>query len=189
MVKSVAKKIAGWSCKDSEIITEEYEVILYGIEVFLETILKSVLLICIGLCLHQVKEVFIIVCSFCAVRIHAGGVHARSSLGCTVFMIMVEIGSVVLNKYVKMSDFTYLLLAILCNMLIYLYAPNGSKSCELFDDLQKKRKMQFALCTANILFLVAYFLEIQKLIFIPIFIEAVSLLFYEWRKEVGTCIR
>lgn len=189
MVKSVAKKIAGWSCKDSEIVTEEYEVILYGIEVFLETILKSVLLICIGICLHQVKEVFIVLFSFCAVRIHAGGVHAKSSLGCTVFMIMVEIGGVVLNKYVKMSDFTYLLLAILCNMLIYLYAPNGSKSCELLDDLQKKRKKRSALFTANILFLVAHFLKIQKLVFIPIFMEAVSLLFYEWRKEAEECMK
>ena len=60
MNRSIAEKIADWSCQDAIQNTEEYAVILYGIEVILENITKVIVLVFIGIFLHRMKEAFII---------------------------------------------------------------------------------------------------------------------------------
>ena len=151
----------------------------------MENITKVIVLVFIGIFLHRMKEAFIILFSFCIVRIHAGGIHAKSSLGCTAFMIVVEIGSLIANQYLQVSGVTYLVLGFLSNILIWFYAPNGSKSCALLERCMRYKKRRNALCTANILFLLGLCMKIEKLIFIPVFLETLSLLFFRIQRKAG----
>ena len=129
------------------------------------------------------NEVFIILFSFCIVRIHAGGIHAKSSLGCTVFMVVVEIIGLIVNEFIKIAGVICLILCVLSNILIWLYAPNGSRSCDLLEEVAKRKKKRYALCTANTLFTLAFCIDIKTLIIIPVFLETLSLLFFEMRRR------
>lgn len=183
MSKSMAEKIAGWSCQDSTENGEEYAVVLYGVEVIIENLVKTIILIFIGFFLHKMLESFIILFSFCIVRIHAGGIHAKSSLGCTAFMIVVEIIGLIANEYTEISEVICLILCVLSNILIWLYAPNGCMACDLLGSIAKRKKRRYALCSTNILFLLAFCIEIKTLIIIPVFLEALSLLLFEVRRR------
>ena len=44
MSKSIAEKIAGWTCQDSKETSEEYSFVLYGIEVIIENFVKTIIL-------------------------------------------------------------------------------------------------------------------------------------------------
>ena len=156
MSKSIAEKISDWCCKEGGKRVEEYSVILYGLEVVIENIVKTIILISIGIFFCRLKEAFIIVFSFCVVRIYAGGIHAKYSLGCTAFMVGVEMVGLIFDQFIEISGIYYVILGVLSNILIGMYAPNGSRSCDLLEETVKRKKKRYALCTANILFLLAF---------------------------------
>lgn len=181
MYEKMAMRIAVWSCNNCQDDSKEYEVVAYGIEVAIEAMIETIILISIGIILNQVKEVLIILFSFCSIRIHAGGIHAKTIQGCTAFMIMVEIGTILCNKNIELSNCIFCFCGILCNGLIWLYAPNGSKSNKLLDVKEKKQKKRYALFTTNLLLFLAFIFDMKVLIVIPILIEILSLLVDEMR--------
>lgn len=183
MKKSMAKRIAEWSCQSQEDEVGEISIIQYGIEIIFENILKTIILVCIAIYFHQQKEVFVILLSFCGLRIHAGGIHAKTSLGCTTFMIAIEVGCILCNQFIEISDYVYILIVIISNILLWRYAPNGSESCELLSCAQKKKKRRYALYTANMLFCFGFLTGAEKLVYIPVLFESLTLLLFELRKE------
>lgn len=180
MYGKMSEKIADWCCNEDK---EDYEIVAYGWSVILENIVKTLILIGLAIGFHQFKEGLIILISFCGVRAYAGGIHAKSTVGCTAFMIVVELSCMLLNYYLYPTIYGFLILGVVSNVLVWLYAPNGSESCDFLSVSEKTRKKRRALITVNLLFLVSIVLQIQKLVFVPITIEAISLLLSEIQRR------
>lgn len=179
MYEKLYRKIALWSLEYEDYDQEEIEVVIYGIGVIIENIVKCMILMFIGLILHQFIECLLILISFCGLRICSGGIHAKTSLGCTVFMITIEVSVLGINQFIKIPNAAYILIIIISNILICLYAPNGCESCMLLDESAKRRKKRHALFLANIMFCIAIVFEQGALILISVFYETISLLLFE----------
>lgn len=187
MYGRIAEKIAHWCCDMEEEKKDDYVIVSYGWGVILENITKMIILIGIGVCFKQLEETAIILISFCVVRGYAGGAHAKSTVGCTIVMVMVVLGGIIINQAVKAPAYVYIFLGGVSNTLIWLYAPNGNEACELLLDKEIQRKKRCAIGVVNIFFSMSCLFQIQNLVFFSITMEAISLLLFEIqrRKEYG----
>lgn len=84
----LCRGIADW-CKRNGAVTEEnYPIILYGIQVCLNTSLKVLGILLIGALLHRLAAVLISMAVFCSMRYWTGGWHSKSHLGCFCTMLI-----------------------------------------------------------------------------------------------------
>lgn len=103
----------------------------------------------IGVRFGQVKELCVSLLGFVLLRVHTGGVHLKTSLGCTFAMVIMECVTMVVHRFWKLP----FVLIIIDNHIILFCVPNGNQSCEMNDNDTKRRKKIFAVLTLNILFL------------------------------------
>lgn len=83
--------IADWCRKNGVVSEEEYPIVLYGIQVLLNTSLKVLGILLIGAILHRLAAVCISMAVFCSMRYWTGGWHSKSHLGC--FCTIVGMGT------------------------------------------------------------------------------------------------
>lgn len=54
---------------------------------FLENLLRVIILGGFGIMAHRFTETLLFLICFPAIRAHAGGIHAKTSIGCTILML------------------------------------------------------------------------------------------------------
>lgn len=180
-MKLVARRIAEWSM---DVEDDEYlEVLQYGMEVLLENILRIIVILSVGMLFGHGKEAAIALFSFAVLRMNAGGIHAESSQGCTVFTSGIVLSGIFAKQHFHSSICLLLLCYIISNALIYRYAPNGSESCALLEKSYKKKKKIYALITNQVLFAVSYISDFRNLILVPVMAECLSLVIFQWKEK------
>lgn len=80
--------IAKWCKKNSVVSEEDYPIVLYGIQVLLNTSLKVLGILLVGALLHRLVAVAISMAVFCSMRYWTGGWHSKSHLGCFCTMLI-----------------------------------------------------------------------------------------------------
>lgn len=80
--------IADWCKKNGAVSEENYPIILYGIQVLLNTSLKVLGILLTGALLHRFVAVAISMAVFCSMRYWTGGWHSKSHLGCFCTMLI-----------------------------------------------------------------------------------------------------
>lgn len=74
--------------------TEDDQILLtYGVEIWMEEIVKTGALLLGGLLIGRIKEIAVAILSFCSMRKVAGGYHADSSIKCFMFSSSFILGS------------------------------------------------------------------------------------------------
>ena len=93
----IVKKIAGW-CLDCGAVEEsELEVVTYGLELILGTVIKYIFLLGIGCLFGRGLEIIIVLSLIAVFRTFAGGVHGRTSADCFGYMLLVCVLSVIFS--------------------------------------------------------------------------------------------
>lgn len=181
-MRQAAKRIAEWSVdvRDGEYLA----VVQYGIEVLMENILRIIVILSTGMLFGYGKEAAIALFSFAILRMNAGGIHAESSLGCTVVTSGIVLSGILAKQYFHSSIFLLLLCYIISNTLVYRYAPNGSESCALLEKSYKKKKKMYALITNQVLFAVSYISDFGNLILVSVMAECLSLVVFQWEEKI-----
>lgn len=80
--------IADWCKKYGAVSDEDYPVVLYGIQVMLNTSLKLLGIFLVGVFLHRLAAVLLSTAVFCSMRYWTGGWHSRSHMGCFCTMLV-----------------------------------------------------------------------------------------------------
>lgn len=80
--------IANWCKENGAVSDEDYPVVLYGIQVILNTSLKILGIFLIGALLHRIAAVFLSTAVFCSMRYWTGGWHSKSHMGCFCTMLV-----------------------------------------------------------------------------------------------------
>lgn len=140
-MKAIARKVAGWCLSDDVTNETELEVVAYGLELILGTLLKYVVLLGIGQLINKGMEVAVILFLIAVFRIFAGGVHGKTSLGCFLYMLMVCVVSVMLSQLSLGLD--YLIQGLgyaVCFYVVYQYVPLQSLKNPVCDTHIIKRK-------------------------------------------------
>ena len=172
--------IANWCKKNGDVSEEDYPIILYGIQLCLNTSLKVLGILLIGALLHHFATVLISMAVFCSMRYWTGGWHSKSHLGCFCAMLVPCICPVLLLEL----DWGWMPWALGC-MLIYSvykilrYAPCNSKVNPIENpQILKRKRIGSIIETVGIVMvvLICSGIELQWLIILPLYIDAVMLI-------------
>jgi accessory gene regulator B len=121
---------------------EELEIIEYGINVLVINIVKLFILFLLSYILSVTIYTLIAVLSFAFVRLFASGVHAASSIKCTVTNILLFLGNVYLSLHISINNPIKIVILTLSLLLILLYAPADTEDRPLVSrKLRKKLKI------------------------------------------------
>lgn len=174
----LAKKATDWYCKSTD-STEDLVIIKYGMELIIENIMKSILLIIVAIITNKVLETILVIGVFSLLRIQAGGIHMKSGLGCSLSMIFVWIVGVFGSKYFVLSNTMITLVILLSIIALYLYAPNDTKNNPITDNnIRNRKKIGSILLVMILAVLMIFFIDsnMRSLIVIPLILEIITIL-------------
>lgn len=173
-------KISAYICNWMDTIyhrdAEENQVIQYGLELFLDNILKLLLILIIGIMIGKGLETLIILFSFCGLRLQAGGKHAKTGIGCGLSMIMIWALSLFISYFISINSAALALIYVICSIIVIYCAPR-SKNIEYFSlsDIHRKKLHSFVFLSSLIVFS-AVFTNIREIIVYPVILEVLTLL-------------
>lgn len=175
-ISKISLEVCNWMDKINNKNPEENEIIQHGLELLLDNVLKFLLIQIIGIVIGMGKETALILFSFCGLRLHAGGIHAKTGIGCTLGMIFIWASSILFNMFfdIKIAIMPYVY--IICALLIVMCAPR-SINIQYFSLKDIWRKKILSLVFLTLLSIVATLIsELRGFIVFPVFIEVLTLL-------------
>lgn len=99
MLDKYGSRIAGVLCDNRIIREEDKEIIVYGLDALLSTLINLVIILGLGLILGQLRQTVVFLLSFAALRVFAGGYHAKTRIGCTATFIIIYLTGMALQHY------------------------------------------------------------------------------------------
>lgn len=174
MLRNTAVRIAEWSLRSCG-NEKEKTVIQYGIEVFLENVIKIIIIISAGVLLKRFGETVLVLATFSGIRISAGGIHARTSNGCTLMMLGVVFIALFADCLPAFPVAGIVVCCVYSMWIISKYAPNGSRANVLLSQEERRRKVRRALLTVVVFSLSAFELGVRNLVLTSMVLEAVTI--------------
>ncbi|WP_251868205.1 accessory gene regulator AgrB [Enterococcus malodoratus] len=168
----------------------EYENVVYSLEILLINIFKSIQIYSVALILGVLFETFIMNLAYALLRIHAGGWHAKSSINCSLFGLVVFVGiPLIFQKFEFALNFYWLLLLSgIILAFVALYAPADTEKNPLVSVSERKRKKILSLLSALVISVFSLFFagpQIATLLVTGLLIETLLIhpLFYKLIKR------
>ena len=118
---------------------DQIDIILYGLEALYLTITKLIVIFSIAYGLSILKEVIILLITYNIIRSQAFGIHASKSSYCLISSLILFIGGALMCKYLVISKFIMVGIALICNVCLFLYAPADTYKRPLVNVRKRKR--------------------------------------------------
>ena len=118
--EKVAKKYAATLVNRKIISPQEKNIHIYGMILLLNNSVIYILSLTIGLLIHQFLTTLLFLISFSLLRIHIGGLHAKTPLRCTIISVGICFASQIITIYSKTNSI-YILHALAICFSIYLF--------------------------------------------------------------------
>ncbi|MBO5237286.1 MAG: accessory gene regulator B family protein [Lachnospiraceae bacterium] len=190
IIEKLANKIVHWSCSNqSELGSEQEEILVYGYVLLLENAYKLLVLLIVALLTHTLTETIIIVGSLVLLRNFCGGVHCHGSIGCTLSMIGVWLAGLFVSKI----DIPVPVIFVMAGIIIWTivrYAPQTTRNNPIQNISVLKRKRIGAILVMFFLFGAAYVsgilwgrTDIMNMILTAMLIEVISMLILVEKEE------
>lgn len=168
--------LCSWLNKINPKSEEENIVIQYGFELILDNLIKLLFIQLAGVLLGKGWETFFILLSFCALRLLAGGVHAKTNIGCSLGMISVWGLSLIASMFIKI-DIPYLVLLYIISILIIACFAPRSKNISYFTYSSIIKRKLFSLLILTFLMIIAFInTGLREIIVCPVTLEVLTLL-------------
>lgn len=101
----------------------EKAVIGYGVELFLNSMLKTAIYLLIGFAIGKGVEMILAIAIFGSVRKVSGGRHAKTDMGCFIMTGSIILFAVISPEIIIISGWGYALIIISINCLFVYFAP------------------------------------------------------------------
>lgn len=118
---------------------EKIEVINYGLESLYLTFTKIFFILFLSIVLGILKNVILLIIFYNIIRFTAFGMHAKKSWHCLVISSTMFIGGVYICEYVFIPFILKVILALICIILVFKYAPADTEKRPIIN--KKRRKM------------------------------------------------
>lgn len=175
----LCKGIAGWCKKNGSVSEENYPIILYGIQVMLNTSLKVAGILLAGALLHRIPQVILSTAVFCSMRYWTGGWHSKSHLGCFCTMLIPCVGpSLLMGISGEWVSWVIRGMAVYSVYKVWRYAPCNSVANPIEDErILKVKRMGgiFELMVIGIGNFACFNMEKRWLVALPLYVNAVLL--------------
>lgn len=119
----IADKAVSWLLKNGA-DKEKERIISYGAECFFNELLADLLLVIFALLVHRILDTVIWIAAFTAVRVHLGGWHANTHIGCILSSTVIGGVCVLLSPVLnKAPAFIVIVLIVVSIGIIIKIAP------------------------------------------------------------------
>ena len=118
---------------------DEIEIIRYGLEALYLTITKMIIILSLALLFNIIKETIILLILYNIIRTNAFGLHATKSIYCLISSLIMFIGGALFCKYCVLPFEVIVILALICNVCLLLYAPADTHKRPLVNAKKRKR--------------------------------------------------
>ena len=138
--------------------SDDIEIIIYGLEGIYLTITKMIIIFLISFVLGITKEVFLLLITYNIIRSQAFGIHASKSIYCLISSLIFFVGGAMICKYIMLPLWLMIVIAILCDICLLLYAPADTHKHPIIN-LKKRKKFKFLSFTFGLIytFLIIYY--------------------------------
>lgn len=158
--------------------------IRYGLESIYLTIVKLIVIIILSIIIHTFKELCLFMLCYGILRATGFGLHAKNSLECWIFSIVLFVLFPFLIKTLTINNIYFLAGSILLLPLIIIYAPADTEKRPLIN---KKKRITYKVITSIITIIyifIIYFknnIYISKILFFSILLESLLVLPISYR--------
>ena len=140
MKRLILNKVIKFIKSNNHSITEtQLEEIEYGLESIYLTITKMIIIFSLAAILGIFKEVIVLSIFYNVIRCTAFGIHATKSSYCLITSIIMFIGGVYICNYLSLVLITKFLIATICLICIFKYAPADTYKRPLINAKKRKR--------------------------------------------------
>ena len=159
----------------------EYEKLKLGIEIFIINISKIFLMILVASSVGTIKGTFTIFFAFGMLRTYSFGLHANTSLKCTIVSLIIF----VFTPYIIHLQELYVTNSLICIafifiiFLLYKYAPADTEARPILGTENRRRLKNNSLTIALFIFTLCFLIqdaEIKTLLFFGMVFQTVSIL-------------
>lgn len=132
----ITKKLCSFFKEETK---EGEEILEYGMQLVVEQIFKTVVLLVLALAIGRVKDYLIFLVVFSFVRANAGGKHCMTNLGCTSTMLLLVAASLFL-PIGALPMWIYLTAGAGCLAVCLKWAPSTSLVNPITDEKIRTRR-------------------------------------------------
>lgn len=188
MIHKMAVSLSSWCRNAMSMEEEERQIVQYGLEVLLDALIKTVVLLAIGCLLGCPGEFGLSLLAFCSLRYWAGGIHCRTSAGCLGAMLLLCIVSTYGGKvFLAFPGTAFGVEAVFSYLILLCIAPGLTKKSSEMSDLQRRRKRFGALVWVTMEYGIVLAIEnvhLKWCIVIAIAMEVLSIIPC-WKEQKG----
>ena len=144
MINSIAKNLSKKLVTLDIIKFDDYDVIIFGLEVILSTIFEILGLLMLGLFFNSFLEIIIFIGFFSLLRVNSGGYHASTCFRCFLLSSVLSFSSILTLKNTAWLNTPLTLFTLIISAIIIIIAyapidtPNKPFSSEEFVMYRKK---------------------------------------------------
>lgn len=150
--------------------------IQYGVELILDNLIKLLFIQLLGILLGKGAETFIVLFVFCTLRLQAGGIHAKTNMGCFLGMLLIWLLSLSGAVTFKLNLLNVLAIYMF-SLTVFVCMVPKSKNITYFTHSAILRKKITSILLLTLLVLLAIYNEnLRELIIYPVTLEVLTLL-------------
>lgn len=155
--KKVSSYLTNFIKNNSSIAAEDADVIEYGLNLFLSTIIKFSIVLLLALLLGITKYMLICIISFGAIRHFAGGIHSKTSFGCLISMMCIYFSVIYTSFFISLNLKFIVIAFVLGIILIILFAPADVAEKPIIS-IRQRRQLKFCSVLMSLIMLTAIFI-------------------------------
>lgn len=125
---------------------EELEVIIYGLEGIYLTFTKLIIIFSIAYVFGIWREFILLLVSYNIIRSQAFGIHASKSIYCLIVSSILLIGGALICKYFTFPFLFMVIISIICNICLILYAPADTHKRPIVNPKKRKKFKYNSVC-------------------------------------------
>jgi accessory gene regulator B len=146
MIDWISKRFVNILLKNGCIPEQDLEIYRFGMKVTILKLIHMESTLIIGVCFGMVTETIAFIMAYSAIRVYAGGYHAKTSIGCygCTLAIITFVLEVVKTYPLRIVWYECIVVLILSGIIIAVIAPEGSSNKPL-DRLEKSKYHKFTL--------------------------------------------
>ncbi|MEL7649849.1 MAG: accessory gene regulator B family protein [Sedimentibacter sp.] len=154
MIESLSISITDFFYSNDIIEEDEKEILVYGLQLIISSLLGVSVLLMIGAALGRLTDTIIFLVTFIILRMYSGGYHANSYLKCNITLISVYMGMIGAVTYTPpgYSGILSFIMAAYTVCMVLRYAPVDNENKRL-DEKKKKENR-----TVTVVLMIAFYL-------------------------------
>lgn len=150
MLHSLSERIADFLLRQKCFEEEMLPVYIYGVELFLSSVLGVVLVILSGCLLGEFISSIVFLLSFIILRLFTGGFHCNSYFKCNLSLVLTFVAVILLKdlyKFVPFQEFVLGFMMLSSLLITMLFSPVSHPNKEI----SKKDRVKFRLIALGVL--------------------------------------